>query len=225
MTQGTRGFVSKYFTSNVFSGLCVLAIGGTLLWGSTLNVLPPEGRSSATIAAKPLPDTPLLLGQAPLEGSPKAKAGLVVYSDFECPFCRRFARGALQELRHEYVERGQLSLVFRHLPLTDIHPNARAASEAVSCAAQQGRSWQLHDQLFAASEITKQLLRDQVKVLGLDEPAFHRCLSAEGPQVVDADLASAHALNVTSTVSTRVSTCDGLTPGLHVDTLWRVDRT
>ena len=65
---------------------------------------------------------------------------MVVYADFECPFCAAL-EARLREL--------PLRVVFRHFPVRSSHPRARAASAAAEAAAAQGAFWAMHDSLFA----------------------------------------------------------------------------
>ena len=69
---------------------------------------------------------------------------LVEYGDFECPYCGQ-AEPAVRGLIREY---GELRFVFRHLPLTDVHPHAQLAAEASEAAAEQGAFWEMHDTLM-----------------------------------------------------------------------------
>ena len=69
---------------------------------------------------------------------------LVEYGDFECPYCGQ-AEPAVRGLIREY---GELRFVFRHLPLTDVHPHAQLAAEAAEAAAAQGAFWEMHDTLM-----------------------------------------------------------------------------
>ena len=77
-------------------------------------------------------------------GSPEAPLQLVVFSDFECPFCRVFAT-TLDMLTEQYGD--QLCIYFKHFPLPQ-HANAEPAARAVNAAGQQGRFWEMHDLLF-----------------------------------------------------------------------------
>ncbi|MGI8622898.1 MAG: DsbA family protein [Solirubrobacteraceae bacterium] len=72
---------------------------------------------------------------------------LVVYGDFECPFCAA-AQGILARVERRLGDR--LRLVFRHFPLDTVHPHARAAAEAAEATAAQGAFWEMHDALYAA---------------------------------------------------------------------------
>ncbi len=69
---------------------------------------------------------------------------LVEYGDFECPYCGQ-AEPVVRALIREY---GELRFVFRHLPLTEVHPHAQLAAEAAEAAAEQGAFWEMHDTLM-----------------------------------------------------------------------------
>ncbi len=79
-----------------------------------------------------------------VRGPDQAPVTLVEYGDFECPYCGR-AEPVIRELLADY---GDLRYVWRHLPLTDVHPHALLAAEGTEAAARQGKFWQMHDQLL-----------------------------------------------------------------------------
>lgn len=81
-----------------------------------------------------------------LIGPANAPITIVVFSDFECPFCAQLAE-RLQAARKKFP--GAISVRFRQMPLTEIHANAMSAAVAVECAGRQGRFEQYHDVLFA----------------------------------------------------------------------------
>jgi len=84
----------------------------------------------------------------PVKGSSSAKVVVIEFSDFQCPFCARFATEVQPELVAKYVDAGTVAWAFRHLPLAEIHPQAVNAAEVAECAARQGRFWEAHDALF-----------------------------------------------------------------------------
>lgn len=93
-----------------------------------------------------------------VRGSVDAPLVLVEYGDFECPHCLG-AESVLQALAADFGD--DLALVFRHLPLDQVHEHARFAAEAVEAAAGQGRFWEMHDILFAHQDAL-----DEADVLG-----------------------------------------------------------
>ncbi len=75
---------------------------------------------------------------------PASGPEILVYGDYECPYTRRAMRG----IESVQAQDAQVRFVFRHFPLTEIHPHALAASLAAEAAAEQARFWDMHDLLF-----------------------------------------------------------------------------
>ena len=102
-------------------------------------------------------------------GPVEASVTLVEYGDFECPYCGR-AEPVMRELLQEF---GDVRYVWRHLPLSDVHPNAELAAEAAEAAAAQDAFWEMHDLLFQHQDALEP--RDLVgyaQELGLDVERF-----------------------------------------------------
>lgn len=79
-------------------------------------------------------------------GVDSASVILVEFADFQCPACRAFA-SVLKDVRAKYPT--EFAVLYRHFPLTSIHPSATQAAVASECAARQGRFAEMHDELFA----------------------------------------------------------------------------
>ncbi|MBP8292592.1 MAG: thioredoxin domain-containing protein [Caldilineaceae bacterium] len=152
--------------------------------------------------AAPTP-TAVLRGAAPLtlraglsEGNADAPIAMIVFSDFECPFCARFARDTLPQLRRQYVLPGILRLEFRHSPLA-IHKSAESAALAAECAAQQGVFWKLHDILFADRQrLDSASLEVHMTSVGASTSL---CRRDEAAKALASDRADAEALGLKST--------------------------
>jgi len=82
------------------------------------------------------------------KGAPGAAVTVYEMSDFQCPYCRRFALETFPVLESEYINSGKVRWIFINFPLTSLHPNAAAAAELALCGARLGRFWPLHDLLF-----------------------------------------------------------------------------
>jgi protein-disulfide isomerase len=122
------------------------------------------------------PSAPLSIQGAPIRGSNDAETVMIVYSDFQCPFCGRFARDVLPEIERRYIATGQVALVFRHLPLP-MHPQAALAAAIAECAGQQGQFWEMHDRLFAERSLDEAIIRSSIpRSLRLDMRQFDDCL-------------------------------------------------
>ena len=105
-----------------------------------------------------------------VEGSPHARYTLVEYGDYECPACGRLFV-TIRQLHAQFGD--DVRLVFRHYPLSGVHPHAELAAEAAEAAAAQGRFWEMHDLLFEHQDAlrTKDLYR-YAEQLGLDSKRF-----------------------------------------------------
>jgi len=103
-------------------------------------------------------------------GSDNAPAVLVEYGDFECPFCGR-AQGLIRQLQDRFGS--QLLFVFRHFPLSTVHPHAELAAEAAEAAGTQGRFWEMHDALYDNQEqLSAELIVGLGQTLELNMPRF-----------------------------------------------------
>ncbi|MBA4180898.1 MAG: hypothetical protein C0506_09955 [Anaerolinea sp.] len=87
------------------------------------------------------------VSDATIEGNPSAKVMIAEFSDFQCPFCKRWTEDNIKRLRARLGN--EVAIAFLHFPISQIHPNAGNASIAAICAGEQGKFWQMHDLLFA----------------------------------------------------------------------------
>ncbi len=135
-----------------------------------------------------------------IRGAPDAPVTLVEYGDFECPYCGR-AEPAIRELLSEWGD--DLRYVFRHLPLSDVHPWAQLAAEAAEAAGAQGAFWEMYDILLAhQGELTPGSLRRYAQDLGLDGERLTEELRRRAHAArVSEDVASADASGVSGTPS------------------------
>lgn len=132
-------------------------------------------------------------------GPEDAPVKVVVFSDFECPFCRRF-NGGLDRLREEAEYAEQVQVVFRHYPLRALHPQAQKAHEASVCAEEQGKFWEYHDALWANENLALDTLEQHAVLLGLDSEEFAQCLnSGRHYQRIQADFEAARDLGQSGT--------------------------
>ncbi|HEY7013928.1 MAG TPA: Na+/H+ antiporter NhaA [Streptosporangiaceae bacterium] len=132
-----------------------------------------------------------------VRGPDEAPVTLVEYGDFECPYCG-MAEPVVRELLADY---GDVRYVWRHLPLTDVHPHAQLAAEAAEAAGLQGKFWEMHDKLLTHQDAlsAKDLIRYGNEI-GLDAGRFMKDLrkhTGEGRVAEDQD--SADLSNVSGT--------------------------
>ncbi len=90
------------------------------------------------------------LSGAAFEGNPNARVVIAEFSDFQCPFCKRWNETTLGEVRKLLGD--EVALAFLHFPIAQIHPNAGNASLLAICAGAQGKFWEMHDLLFARQD-------------------------------------------------------------------------
>ncbi len=135
-----------------------------------------------------------------IRGAHDAPVTLVEYGDFECPYCGR-AEPAIRELLSEWGD--DLRYVFRHLPLSDVHPWAQLAAEAAEAAGAQGAFWEMYDILLAhQGELTPRSLRRYARDLGLDDERLAEDLRRRTYAArIGEDVASADASGVSGTPS------------------------
>lgn len=134
-------------------------------------------------------------------GSEKAPLVMVEFSDYQCPFCGRFATTTFDSLVNEYVKTGKVQYAFKNFPLRDIHPYAQKAAEAAECMGEQGRYWEAHEKLFWNQQALEanDLVR-YAEELGLDVPKFQMCFDgSKYVAKVNADLAEGLKLDVRGT--------------------------
>ncbi len=147
-----------------------------------------------------VPAQPVSLDGAAIAGSSDARVVVIEYSDFQCPYCGRFARDLRPALEDRFVRGGQVRWAFRHLPIERIHPFAFNAAEAAECSRRQGQFSPMHDSLFQNQQVLdKASLFDRAQTIGLDMTRFSACMAAEAKDVIQRDLASAKELAVSST--------------------------
>ncbi len=159
-------------------------------------------------------------GQAYL-GNVAASVVLHEYSDYLCPFCGRHFQETYPLLLDEYVETGQVLLVFHDFPIPSLHPTAPVGHQAARCVAEQGPAlfWAMHDALFAQQNEWNHLPDPTAFVgalaegTGADRAGYAACMaSGRTVRVIDASMAEGDALGFNGTPSFRLERpADGYT--------------
>lgn len=146
-------------------------------------------------------------------GKKTAPVAIIEFSDFQCPFCRRFWEDVLPQIKKEYIDTGKAFLVYRDFPL-DFHPGARPAAEATECAKEQGKYWEMHDKIFSAQgkqgtgtiEFGVVDLKQWAKEIKLNTTQFNSCLdSGKYKEEVAKDMADGTAAGVSGTPTTFIN--------------------
>lgn len=131
-------------------------------------------------------------------GPEDAPITLIEFSDYECPYCRKWHTEVWPRLQEAFP--GQIRLVYRDFPLYNIHPNANPAAEAANCAGEQGKYWDFHTMLFAGTELGSAVFEQYAKDLDLDLEKFTECQESDRTLAeVQADFDYAANLGISST--------------------------
>lgn len=138
------------------------------------------------------------IADSPIKGPKNARVTLVEFSDFQCPFCSRATTFA-NEILAAFPK--DVKLVYKHLPLTQIHPNAMPAAKASIAAQKQDKFWEMHDALFAVyNQLTPENVTKAAEKLELDMKKFEADRNApESEKLVQADMKLAQEVGVTGT--------------------------
>jgi len=156
------------------------------------------------------PNTPVKISidNDPIIGKLNAPITIIEFSDFQCPFCARFHIETLPLIMNEYINDGQVKLVFRDFPIQSIHPNALPASVAAECANEQGKFKEMHDMLFEnQSEWNNQNIDNVIITfnqygikIGVEEEKFNSCLKdGKYIQEIQKDLEDGRTYGVSGT--------------------------
>jgi protein-disulfide isomerase len=177
--------------SHFYAVLTVLAFAAGVLLGYVVWGMGSAGTSA--LSAQAGPQTSGSIVEAPVTQQPQftrydiptdnfyalgpadAPITIVEFSDYECPFCRRWHAEVYKPLLAAYP--GKIRLVYRNLPLTSIHPDALAAAEAAMCAGEQDVYWKYHDKLFSSESLGNSVYLQYAQDLGLNMSTFEACLS------------------------------------------------
>jgi protein-disulfide isomerase len=142
--------------------------------------------------------TPPLSAEDHVDGPDRAELELVMYGDFQCPYCTA-AFPIVRRVRDQLGPR--LLFAFRHFPLIEIHPDAERAAEASEAAAAQGAFWQMHDRMYESrGALSREDLIAYAGELGLDSDRVASELDSQAHQPrVQRDFDSGVASGVTGT--------------------------
>ena len=123
------------------------------------------------------------VGHFPVKGNKNAKVTVIEFADMRCPFCEQFFTNTEPQLFKDYVDSGKITFAFRQFAF--LGPASTVAANAVECANDQGKFWDMHDYLYKnqpaetdTSMYTTDNLTQIAGTLGLDTTKFQSCLSA-----------------------------------------------
>jgi protein-disulfide isomerase len=118
------------------------------------------------------------VGNSPFLGVKDAPLTIVEFTDFQCPYCRRFFEETFPDLKKNYIDSGKVRFYSMDLPL-EIHRNALLAAQAGRCAGDQGQFWAIHHRMQGNPErLELTNLVGYAQEFGLDVAAFRQCLES-----------------------------------------------
>ena len=158
--------------------LLVLAVGGAAIYYKVQNKPKPIELA---------PGTALPTAEGQLRGDPNAPVTIMEFADFECPGCGQFATLQGPDIKTRIIDAGLANFRFYDFPLSSIHQNTLAAHLAASCAADQGKFWEMHDAIFAGQmEWNSQATTNPRKLfdlyagrIGLDLTTYKSCFDTQ----------------------------------------------
>jgi protein-disulfide isomerase len=169
------------------------------LQATVVAIAASGGGGIAPTAAPPSPVS-IDLGTSPAWGPEDAPVTIVEFSDFQCSFCARFYAQTYPLIREEYGDR--VRFVFKHYPISGLHPDAEPAAMASECANEQGLFWEYHDLLFENQrDLSGSALLRYAEQAGVPDMAqFSECVASQRfASTVMADLLAGDRLGVTGT--------------------------
>jgi protein-disulfide isomerase len=163
----------------------------------------------------PLEDVLISTANGHSMGDEAAKLTMVEFSDYQCPYCGRYANETFSKLIEAYVKTGKVRYVLRNYPIQSIHPLAEKAAEAAECAGDQGKYWEMHERLFQNQKaLTTDELPGHAAAIGLDEGAFRQCMdSGKFAGKIASDVADGAKLRVSGTPGFYFGFADAKEPG------------
>lgn len=147
-----------------------------------------------------LPRIDINIQDEPTRGNSDTPITVVVFSDFECPYCANLNMYVVYQIQRDYVDTGEVKLIFRNFPL-DEHEFAQKAAEAVECAYEQDMFWEMHDKLFEnQNSLGVNELKQYAVDLGLNTEQFNSCLdSGKYASEVENDVQEGQSYGVSGT--------------------------
>lgn len=141
-------------------------------------------------------------GKLPSLGDATAQLAIIEFSDYQCPYCKRFIDQTFTKLKSNYIDTGKVQYLTRDFPL-NFHPKAKGAAIAANCSLQQNAYWPMRDSLFKnMQQLDDALYQQTASNLSLDMTKFADCLLDETvSSKVQQDVAYGSSLGIRGTPS------------------------
>ncbi len=151
-----------------------ITLGGIIIAGAVYISMP---KSFSTSTGDPALVRPISVNDHIL-GNPAAPVVIVVYSDFECTFCKDFNKTLLRQVTAHGGASGKVALVYRHFPLTEIHPHALSHAKAAECIAETAGDiafWKFAYELFENQPVNPLQYGKLASAIGISGNDFTSC--------------------------------------------------
>jgi protein-disulfide isomerase len=141
-------------------------------------------------------------GTLPLLGEETAQLAIIEFSDYQCPYCKRFIDQTFPKLKSSYIDTGKVQYLTRDFPL-NFHPKAKGAAIAANCSLQQDAYWSMRDSLFEnMKQLSDEVYQQAATSLSLDMNKFSSCLLDEAiASKIQQDVAYGTSLGIRGTPS------------------------
>ena len=192
--HGARGLLDLAATVSII--VAALAVTWNVVMMQRVSLVNQPTIAGPSPQVEDVVGTSLTIGlDIPHADRPRASVAVIEFSDFECPFCGRYALETLPRLKAEFLDSNKLIYEFKNFPLESLHSQARNAATAAECAERQGRFWEMHQWLFANQKtLSADAISARARALSIDD----KCLQEMDSEVAK-DMAEGARLNVNST--------------------------
>lgn len=203
--KSTNGILVVILLAAWLVGMSIVVAGWLISRQIAINHLSSvSSNQQATQPAKPAKVDIQIADNAAILGSKDAKVSVIIFADFQCPFCGRWQKETYPLLKSEYIDKGLVKLDY--MDYAFLGDESVRAAEAAKCAEDQGKFWEYHDLLFANQNgenegaFTDAKLMQFAKNLKLQSSVFNACLTTEKHKSdVDADTQTGTTYGVDST--------------------------
>jgi protein-disulfide isomerase len=200
------------------NGLSGLTIQGGSLAGNNLPTAPTGNLTPPPAAAPTAQMSELVKNAAATLGKSDAPIVLVEYSDYQCPFCRKWFNDVKGNLQKDYIDTGKVLLVYKDFPLS-FHPMAIPYANAARCANDQGKYWEMHDKIFLEQDKKGQgTIQDYTTTdikkwgveIGLNSATFDSCVDDNKySNEIQANFSEGGSVGITGTPGFFLGKADG----------------
>ena len=190
------------------ASLSIAACGAAEAESASASAASASASAATNIAVPGDSAREALLARADLgriKGSPQAPVWVIVISDFQCPFCKRWHDETAPRIERDYVRTGKVRMAYLNFPIST-HRNAQPAHELAMCAAEQGNFWPVADKLFATMNDWKSRFNavayfdSLARTLPLEQDRLNACIkSGDLRPLIEADYRRATRVGVGST--------------------------